>query len=110
MSNNSQLISVAVAVPENILLQKDVARAVESAFSMRFSDFGRLSRVFDSAGIVKRHSVKPIEWFLLPRGWAERTQAYLEGAGKLFIDAATRERGYCSRGRPSKRISPLQGW
>ena len=66
MAENAHLISVATVVPDHVLLQKEVARAVEGAFSSRFSEFSRLSRVFNSAGIVKRHSVRPIEWFLRP--------------------------------------------
>ena len=90
MSVNAHLISVGTSLPEHVLMQKDVASAVETTFSGRFAEFGKLSRVFASAGIVKRHSVRPIEWFLQPRGWAERTQAYLEGAEQLFVDAATK--------------------
>jgi alkylresorcinol/alkylpyrone synthase len=34
--------------------------------------------------------VRPIDWYLTPLGWPERTCAYLEGACQLFVDAATR--------------------
>jgi alkylresorcinol/alkylpyrone synthase len=30
----------------------------------------------------------PMEWYLERRGWPERTQAFLEGAEKLFVDVA----------------------
>ena len=85
---NTSLIAIGTAVPAHVLLQSDVAQAVDAAFAARFTDFSRLKRVFASAGIVKRHSAKPIEWFLEKRGWAERTQAYLETAQALFIEAA----------------------
>jgi alkylresorcinol/alkylpyrone synthase len=32
--------------------------------------------------------VKPFDWYLTPRGWPERTEAFLEGAEALFIDVA----------------------
>src|SRR4051794_29530013 len=43
---------------------------------------------FSNTGIVKRHGVKPFEWYLEPRGWPERTAAFLEGAEALFVDVA----------------------
>jgi alkylresorcinol/alkylpyrone synthase len=32
--------------------------------------------------------VRPIAWYLQPRGWAERSEVYLEAALDLFVDAA----------------------
>jgi alkylresorcinol/alkylpyrone synthase len=32
--------------------------------------------------------VKPFDWYLKPRGWPERTEAFLEGAEALFVDVA----------------------
>ena len=43
---------------------------------------------FKSSGIRQRHAVRPIDWYLAPLGWPERTSAYLEGACRLFVDAA----------------------
>src|SRR4051794_26199859 len=65
----SRLLSIATAVPPNVIYQKDVAAAAITIFSGRYREFDRLARVFDTAGIIKRHSVCPIEWFLEPRGW-----------------------------------------
>ena len=53
-----------------------------------FARFPKLADVFMNAGIERRYSVRPLEWFLEPHGWPERTQAYLEGAGALFVEAA----------------------
>jgi alkylresorcinol/alkylpyrone synthase len=86
----TQLISTATAVPANILLQSDVATAAGEIFGPRFREFDRMAKVFDSAGIHKRHAARPIEWFFEPRGWPERTAVYLETAGSLFIEAATK--------------------
>ena len=46
--------------------------------------------MFRSAGIGKRHTIKPIDWHLEPRSWAEATDAYLEGATALFVAATNR--------------------
>ena len=83
-------MSVATAVPEHVLIQSDVAAAVEDIFSSRIADFSRLSRVFRSAGIAKRHAIRPLEWFLEPHGWNDCTNVYLEGATKLFQEVAVK--------------------
>jgi alkylresorcinol/alkylpyrone synthase len=83
------LLSVATAVPDHVLWQNDVAAAAQEMFGSRYALFGRMARVFASTGIRKRHSVRPIEWFTQPRSWPERNAAYLDGALKLFNQAAT---------------------
>jgi alkylresorcinol/alkylpyrone synthase len=82
------LISLATSVPPNVLLQKDVLAAAWDVFGARFPEFDRFSSIFFNTGIIKRHAVKPFEWYLEPRGWPERTEAFLEGAEALFADAA----------------------
>jgi alkylresorcinol/alkylpyrone synthase len=89
VQHHTQLISVATAVPEHILFQRDVASAAGIMFSHRYRDFHRMARVFETTGIYKRHSVRPLEWFFEPHDWPERTKAYLEGALALFTAAAT---------------------
>jgi len=84
-----KLVSIGTAVPEHVLLQRDVAAAAHEVFGPRYPGFGGMASVFASAGIRKRHAVKPLDWFFEPRGWPERTEAFLEGAGRLFIDAAS---------------------
>jgi alkylresorcinol/alkylpyrone synthase len=69
-------------------LQKDVQAAAWDVFGSRFPDYERFASIFTNTGIVKRHGVKPFEWYLEPRGWPERTEAFLEGAEALFIDVA----------------------
>jgi alkylresorcinol/alkylpyrone synthase len=85
-----KLLSVSTAVPEHVLLQKEVMEVATAVFSSRFGQFERVARVFETAGIHKRHTVRPLDWFLEPRGWPERTQAYLDGACRLFIEAANK--------------------
>jgi alkylresorcinol/alkylpyrone synthase len=82
------LISLATSVPPNVLLQKDVLAAAWDVFGPRFPEFERFSSIFFNTGIIKRHAVKPFEWYFEPRGWPERTEAFLEGAETLFADAA----------------------
>ena len=89
-SPRAHMLSLATAVPSHVLTQSDVTAAARTLFSHRYSEFERLSRVFETTGIHKRHAVQPIEWFTEPRGWPERTAAYLKGGQDLFVEAATR--------------------
>ncbi len=88
MPKRAHLLSLATAVPPHVLLQRDVSAVAQEVFGGRYDEFGRLAKVFDTTGIVKRHGVRPIEWYVEPRGWPERTAAYLEGAQDLFVEAA----------------------
>jgi alkylresorcinol/alkylpyrone synthase len=82
------LVSLATSVPSHTFLQKDVLAAAWDVFGSRFPDLERFSSIFTNTGIVKRYGVKPFDWYLQPRGWPERTEAFLEGAAALFIDVA----------------------
>src|SRR5258706_2506903 len=82
------LISLATSVPPHVFLQKDVLTAAWDVLGSRFPEFDRFSSIFSNTGIIKRHGVKPFDWYLEPRGWPERTEAFLEGAEALFVNAA----------------------
>ena len=82
------LISLATSVPPHVFLQNDVLAAAWDVFGARFPEFERFSGIFSNTGIIKRHGVKPFDWYLERRGWPERTEAFLEGAEALFVDVA----------------------
>lgn len=90
MPPRASLISLATASPPHDLRQSLVVDAVRRVLGDRMRDFARLEPVFVNAGIDHRQSVRPMEWHGAPRDWAERTEAYLEGATDLFIEAAQR--------------------
>lgn len=46
-----------------------------------------MAKVFPNTGIDTRHTVCPLEWYLKPHNWPERTQAFVEGAQTLYADA-----------------------
>jgi alkylresorcinol/alkylpyrone synthase len=85
---NAALVSLATSVPPHVFLQKDVLAAAWDVFRTRFPEFERFSSIFSNTGIIKRHAVKPFDWYLEPRGWPERTAAFLAGAEALFVDVA----------------------
>ncbi|MBU1376275.1 MAG: type III polyketide synthase [Alphaproteobacteria bacterium] len=82
------LLSLATASPRFTLAQKDVEQVARDLFSERFPQFERMAPVFTTAGVRTRQVVRPIEWYLQPRGWPERTEVYLEAAVDLFAEAA----------------------
>src|ERR1700674_2398898 len=86
--SKAAMVSLATSVPPHVFLQKDVLAAAWEGFGARFPEFERFSSIFSNTGIIKRHAVKPFDWYLQPRGWPERTEAFLEGAEALFVDVA----------------------
>lgn len=85
-----KLLSIATAVPPFCLEQRDVAAAASEAFASRYGAFRALSRVFETSGIERRYAARPLQWYFQHLGWPERNEAYLDGAVKLFIDAASK--------------------
>src|SRR3982075_2253118 len=88
MKHTAALVSLATSVPPHVFHQKQILEAARDVVGDRYPQFETLSSLFANTGIRHRYGVKPIEWYLEPRGWPERTQAFLEGAEKLFIDVA----------------------
>ncbi len=88
MSQTPQLISLGTASPEHVLVQSEVAEAARAVFGGRYREFDRLYPIFANAGIRRRQSVMPMEWYLAPHSWPDRTAAYLDGATDLFIASA----------------------
>jgi len=84
----AQLLSLATAVPENVLRTHEVMREAETIFTERHGNFARMKPVFVNAGIECRYSVRPFAWFRQDQGWPERSAAYAEGAKQLFRRAA----------------------
>jgi len=82
------IVSLATASPPHELLQTDVAEAARGVFQDRFPAFERMAPVFQTAGIRVRQSAMPMDWYLEPRGWPERTAAYVEAGVDLFEAAA----------------------
>ena len=82
------LLALATAVPPHQLVQSEVADFARRIYAKPFARYPKLADVFVNAGIERRYSVRPIEWFEEPHDWTERTQAYLDGASALFVKAA----------------------
>ena len=101
MPDLPRLTALATAVPPYALGQADVARRAQHLFSgADASDLDRLMPVFANAGIDRRYSCVPIDWYEHAHGWAERNALYLENA-----DAPARAGG-ARRARPQAGLEP----
>lgn len=84
-----RLLSLATSVPRHVLGQAEVAERARQLFSrMAGAEFERLMPVFDHAGIERRYSAAPLDWYERPHGWAERNALYIETAVALLERAA----------------------
>lgn len=57
------LHDLSTALPPHRLTQTEVTERAAIIFSQTYPQFDRLSKTFDAAGIYKRYSVVPIDWF-----------------------------------------------
>ena len=89
MNAQAAIISLATASPPHVFEQTAVGEAARALFTHRYRDFERLFPIFQNAGIERRQAVMPMDWYVEPRSWPERTKAYLAGALDLFVDAAS---------------------
>jgi alkylresorcinol/alkylpyrone synthase len=89
VTDTVKLVSLAVANPEHVIFQSDAGQTAARLFSDRYADFKLLARVFDNAGIFKRHAARPLSWFCEPHGWQDRMEAYAQVASELFVKATT---------------------
>lgn len=87
-SSQAALLALATAVPPYTLEQTAVAALARRIYGRSFARFPKLADIYVNAGIERRYSAKPIEWFESPHDWPERTQAYLASAGALFVTSA----------------------
>ncbi len=83
------LAGMSTVVPAAKLPQTLVLDWARRTLGSKFSQFERMSKAFDNAGIHTRYAVADMSWFETAKSWPERNSVYLEGATRLFIDAAT---------------------
>ncbi|MEN3348712.1 MAG: alkylresorcinol/alkylpyrone synthase [Bradyrhizobium sp.] len=88
MKQTAALVALATSVPPFLFRQGQILQAARNLLADRYPEFETLSSLFANTGIQRRYGVKPIEWYLEPRGWPERTRAFLEGGESLFVDVA----------------------
>src|SRR5688500_11465650 len=83
-----RLISLATADAPHQMPQAEVARIARELFQARFPQYERMAAVFGTAGVRRRQSVMPMDWYLQDRNWPQRMEAYAEAGVDLFARAA----------------------
>jgi alkylresorcinol/alkylpyrone synthase len=84
-----RLAAIATAVPPYALGQAEVTRRAALLYDeLGAANLDRMMPVFANAGIDRRYSCVPIDWYEMPRGWTERNALYLEHATALLERAA----------------------
>src|SRR5438034_3549480 len=89
MMQPCSLLSLATAVPPQVVEQHDAKARAREAFGGKKELFDRLAGVFDNAGIARRHIVAPQDWYMHSHGWRDRNALYLEASEEMFVEAAT---------------------
>jgi alkylresorcinol/alkylpyrone synthase len=89
VTNNPRLLALGTAVPPHALSQQAVSDRARLIFGKACpADFDRMAAVFGNAGIERRYSAVPVDWYERPHGWPERNALYLTHALDLAADAA----------------------
>ena len=84
-----RLLSLATAVPPYALGQSDVSLRAKHLFAeSAVADLDRLMPVFANAGIDRRYSSVPLDWYEEEHGWPERNNLYLESSVALLEQVA----------------------
>jgi alkylresorcinol/alkylpyrone synthase len=89
MTKPIRIASLSTAVPPHILERDFVAEEAKRIFARFGDDYERMASVFQNAGIARRHSVCPVEWFETASNWGDRAARFLDGAKILFRTTAT---------------------
>jgi alkylresorcinol/alkylpyrone synthase len=75
-----EILSLATANPPFVLNQSDAASRAKELFPR----LKRLWRLYDNTGIDVRYNCEPIEWYLKPHTWEERTRSFRKHALDLL--------------------------
>jgi len=76
-------------VPKHILGQENISETARRVFGMAgVADLDRMVAVFGNAGIDRRYSTVPVDWYEKPHGWTDRNNLYLEHALALIEEAS----------------------
>lgn len=85
---DATLRSLVTVVPPHRIPQSVAKERAREVFASRMPFFDQLEQVFDNAAIDARYSCLPVEWFLGPADFEEKTRLYQEHATTLAFDAA----------------------
>lgn len=86
-SEPAHIYSVKTAYPPHVMRQVDVTTKAAEVFDHKPDYFRRMAAAYGNAGVETRHSCVPLDWYLEPHGWPERTRLYEENAIALLVEA-----------------------
>ena len=85
------LLGIATAVPRYELRQDDVMSRAQSYLpGVDEAALERLMPIYNNAGIERRFSCVPPEWYGEPHGWEEKNRLYI---CLLYTSPSPRDRG-----------------
>ena len=84
------LHGLATAVPPHELPQDLVLHNARRILGPRFPQFERMASTFETAGVERRYSFAPFDWFETDHGWGERNRTYEDGAQAIFAEVAAK--------------------
>ncbi len=87
---STSLLGIGVAVPETVLERDQVVAGARRIFAGGTADIDRLLPIYANAGVDKRHSCVPLDWYFRPCSWSERNTLFLDNALDLMEQAASR--------------------
>jgi alkylresorcinol/alkylpyrone synthase len=84
------LHSIATAYPPHVLDQDAVMAKAVHVFGHKPELMQRMATTFGNAGVKRRHSCVPLEWYGEEHGWPERMALFEQHALTLLTDAGAR--------------------
>ena len=100
-----RLLSLATAVPDQLLVQARVAEAAREMFAGAEGGIEHLMPIFANAAIATRHSCMPLDWYRQPHDFAERNRLYVAHALALLERAA--RTALAQAGTPADAVDTL---
>jgi len=82
-----KILSTAVAVPPHNISQSQARDFTRSHFNGRAGDLDRLLPIFENSRIENRQFCMPIDWYMSPKSFKEKNDAYIEWACRLGVEA-----------------------
>ena len=82
----AHILSLATAVPPNVLPQSQVLPILSDALGREPPE--RLAQILGNTGIEQRHLARPPQYYFAPRAQADRAHVYTEVAQSLFAESA----------------------
>ena len=82
------IAAVATAVPRHTLSQVELQGFAGRFFAGEFRELPRLLRAFDHAGVKTRQLARPLEWYDVPRSFAQKNAVWREVALDLAEEAS----------------------